>query len=570
MEESGTLIGHYACPREACGSSDALAIYRKETPNGGEKHDGFCWSCERHFKRINMDDAIPAPEEEHQDKEKKFEKVDLEEIKGLPIKSLADRGIREAVAEHYGVRVGFDAQTGEISHHYYPYKVDGKLTGYKERNIEKKEFHSVGNTRNCELFGQHLFGKGGRMLVITEGEPDAMAAYQMFKSLNKSYSVVSLPQGANIRGLKNNLEYVESFEKVVLSFDQDKVGQQAAEKAAQLLSPGKAFIMSMEEKDANKMLQEHKAKEFFQSLNSAREYRPDGIIRLSDSWDELWKNENVKSVPYPWEGLNDKLYGMRQGELVTLTSGSGMGKSAVVKELEYHLFRETEDNIGILHLEENIGKTDWGLMSVHASLPLHIREHRRDVPKEDIRRYFDETVGTGRFIAYDHFGSTAADNLISQVRYLIKGMDCKWIFLDHLSIVVSSMEEGGDERKTIDDIMTRLRTLVEETGVGLFLVSHLKRPSGDKGHERGGEVSLSQLRGSHSIAQLSDAVIGLERNGQDENEKVANLTKARVIKNRYSGLVGLATHLYYKRETGRLTEIDDVEAFIVNDEGLDF
>ena len=570
MEQSGTLVGKFACPREACGSSDALAIYRKETPDGGVKHDGYCWSCERHFKRINMDAAIPAVEEGPPRQEMKFDRVDLKEIEGLPSKALADRGIREAVAEHYGVKVGFDAQTGEINTHYYPYRVDGKVTGYKERNIEKKEFHSVGNVRNSELFGQHLFGKGGRMLMITEGEPDAMAAYQIFKSMGKNYSVVSLPQGANIRGLKNNLEYVESFEKVILAFDQDKVGQEAAQKAAQLLSPGKAFIMSMSEKDANDMLRENKGKEFFSNLNSAREYRPDGIVRLSDSWEDMWKNENVKSVPYPWDGLNDKLYGMRYGELVCLTSGSGMGKSAVVKELEYHLLRETEDNIGILHLEENIGKSSWGLVSVHASLPLHIREHRQGIPKEDIRKYFDETVGTGRVIAYDHFGSTAADNLISQVRYLIKAMDCKWIFLDHLSIVVSSMEDGGDERKTIDEIMTRLRTLVEETGVGLFLVSHLKRPNGDKGHEQGQEVSLSQLRGSHAIAQLSDAVIGLERNGQDENEKVANLTRVRVIKNRYAGLVGLATHLYYTRKTGRLTEIDDVEAFIVDDEGLDF
>ena len=99
--------------------------------------------------------------------------------------------------------------------------------------------------------------------------------------------------------------------------------------------------------------------------------------------------------------------------------------------------------------------------------------------------------------------------------------------------------------------MTHLRTLVEETGIGMILVSHLKRPEGNKGHEEGQTTSLSQLRGSHAIAQLSDIVIGLERNQQGEE---SNTTTVRVLKNRFSGDTGLAGELFYNRETGRLTE----------------
>jgi twinkle protein len=136
------------------------------------------------------------------------------------------------------------------------------------------------------------------------------------------------------------------------------------------------------------------------------------------------------------------------------------------------------------------------------------------------------------------------------------------VVLDHLSIVVSAMEDGGDERKNIDSIMTKLRQLVEETGAGLILVSHLRRVSGDKGHEEGHEVSLSHLRGSQAIAQLSDGVIALERNQQADEEKEANLTKVRVLKNRYAGIVGLATHLYYDKTTGRMHEVEDVNEFL--------
>ena len=98
-------------------------------------------------------------------------------------------------------------------------------------------------------------------------------------------------------------------------------------------------------------------------------------------------------------------------------------------------------------------------------------------------------------------------------------------------------------------LMTRCRSLVEELGIGLILISHLRRPEG-KGHEEGASTSLSQLRSSHSIAQLSDMVIGLERNQQDPEN--ANITTMRVLKNRFSGETGEATKLNYEPKTGRL------------------
>jgi len=122
-------------------------------------------------------------------------------------------------------------------------------------------------------------------------------------------------------------------------------------------------------------------------------------------------------------------------------------------------------------------------------------------------------------------------------------------------MLVSAVSEG-DERRAIDNIMTRLRSLVEETGVGLILVSHLRRTSGDKGHENGIEVSLSHLRGSQAIAQLSDCVIALERNQQADDEDESNTTVVRVLKSRYVGDVGAAALLLYDRETGRLNELD--------------
>jgi twinkle protein len=116
-----------------------------------------------------------------------------------------------------------------------------------------------------------------------------------------------------------------------------------------------------------------------------------------------------------------------------------------------------------------------------------------------------------------------------------------------------------DERRGIDNLMNRLRSLVEETGVGMFLVSHLRRAAGEKGHEQGIEVSLSHLKGSQGISQLSDCVIALERNQQAEDSEEANTTKIRVLKSRYTGDTGLACSLRYNPDTGRMLEVSEDE-----------
>jgi twinkle protein len=89
----------------------------------------------------------------------------------------------------------------------------------------------------------------------------------------------------------------------------------------------------------------------------------------------------------------------------------------------------------------------------------------------------------------------------------------------------------------------------------LMLVSHLRRPQGDRGHEQGAETTLAQLRGSHAIAQLSDVVVGAERNQQHDDPGMRDVTLLRVLKNRVTGETGPTTALRYSRDTGRLTEI---------------
>jgi len=254
----------------------------------------------------------------------------------------------------------------------------------------------------------------------------------------------------------------------------------------------------------------------------------------------------------PYESINKKLRGFRKGELVTMTAGSGMGKTTMAREIAYH-FLNNDLRVAWVALEENTQRSALGFMSLHMNKPVYLTEERKETPKEDLEKAYKDVIATDRLYFYDHFGSLDSDVLLSKLRFLAVAAEVDFIFLDHISIVVSGGVQDN-ERIAIDNLMTALRSLAEETGVGIVVISHLRRPQGDKGFENGHEVTLGHLRGSGGIAQLSDAVVALERNQQAEEG--SNIGTVRVLKNRYTGEVGKAGEVKYYKETGRLLDYE--------------
>ena len=533
MAVESTFVQHEPCP--SCGSSDNLARY-------SDGH-AVCFSggC-NHYEHGNGQIGQVA-------QRKPMRSLEMTGV----IAAIPDRRISQSTCQRYGVTVEYGTD-GQIVKHHYPYhnKDTGAVTGTKVRITETKSFYATGEFNEAGLFGQQAFKTGGKYITITEGEADALAVNEMFDG---KWPVVSIRSGAAgaAKDIKANLEWLETFDNVVICFDNDKAGQEAAKSVLNLFTPNKAKNVTLPAKDAGDMLKSNQVQAFVKEWWNAKTFRPDGIVSGLDTWDLLQEKRDVKSIPYPWDCLNAFTYGFRPQELVTITSGSGMGKSQIMRELEYYLLKNTEDNIGILALEEDIPKTTLGIMSMEANKLLHVPEVRAGVSIEEERGYWERMFGLDKLQLLDHWGSTSEDDLLGRIRYMAKGLDCKWIILDHLSIVVSD-QDNGDERKAIDSIMTNLRKLVQETGVGLFLVSHLRRPSGAKAHEDGGKISLGELRGSAAIAQLSDIVIGLERDQQHVDPEIRNTTTVRVLKNRFVGLTGPACYLYYDKESGRMIE----------------
>ena len=526
---------HEPCPK--CGSSDACGVF-----DDGHR---YCYSCNTYFKPSTTEDNNEEPKMTTTTKTRSKDIISLCDLKLTPLNA---RKINQDTCDKFKyMTCSYKGSPCQVANYYDD---GGNIVGQKLR-FPDKTFAVLGKISD-RLFGSQLWS-GGKKIVITEGEIDCLTVSQL---QGNKWPVVSIPNGAQAakKAIEANLEYLDKFEEVVLMFDMDEPGRKACEDCAKVLPAGKAFIANLPLKDPNECLLIGKGSEVLQAIWNAKPYRPDGIIAGVDLYEKCVTNiEDLKdSIEYPWKALQNKTKGIRHGELYVFTSGSGMGKSTIIRELEYYFGIQKRELCGIIALEESTRKTGLELMSLFLNRRLLLNPG--STTEQERSRAFNETLGTGKFFLYDHFGSLNSDNLLSKIRYMIVALGCKRIFLDHLSIVVSGMDndEDGGERKAIDKLMTNLRSLVEETQCTMFVVSHLKRPE-KKGHEEGGQVSLSQLRGSGAIAQLADMVIGLERNQQGDDPNVLTI---RVLKNRFSGETGISGRLQYNNETGRLTDYD--------------
>jgi len=536
-DEDAKFLYHEPC--EACGSSrtPAKAVYS----NGS----AYCFSCGTWFP--------PDDNSSYSGRDRKTEMSDIKLLTNIKYKRLNARKIDEETCRKFGY--GYGKYKGDIVQVAPYHNENGKIIAQHLRT-KQKDFSWVGDTDQIQLFGQQLWNRGKR-LVITEGEVDAMTVAQIF---NLNWAVVSVPNGATSakKYIKQNMEFISGFDEVVFAFDNDEDGRNATKKCAPLLEAGKAKVANWSPyNDANEMMVNGKAQEIAQVIFNAKEFRPDGIIAGSElSVEYLKSEEDIDGYEMPYPKLSGMMRDLRMGELTTVVAGTGAGKSTLAREIAFNLVSEHDLNIGHIALEESTKKSALGFMAMDLGVPLgDLFLDKSIVDDDEFEEAHERLIDENNIYFYDHFGSLEADALMNKMKFLATGLDVDFIVLDHLSIVVSGISEGN-ERRTIDNLMTNLRSIVEHSGVGMILVSHLRVPQGQKeAHEEGGRVTLNQIRGSGSIKQLSDNIIAIERDQQADEDP--NLSQIRLLKCRLFGETGVADVCRYNPVTGRLKATDE-------------
>lgn len=523
-----SLINHTSCPD--CGSKDNLAVY--------DDHE-YCFSegCGRY---------VSYKDTNRKTRKEKVTSTDTKPIKGLPEKAqpaLKVRGLDTTTVNKFKVTTSF-TDDSPVEAVFPRFNNKGEHVANQVR-FQDKEFKCEGKINDACLFGQHEFPAGsGKSITITEGYYDTMASFQLTGSRYVNVGVMSASSAK--KELANNFEYIDSFDNIVINFDSDEPGQKAAKACAQLFAPGKVRILKLTRaKDANEYLQKGLVKEYIDEWFRAPQYIADGLILGNDAklLTDIVDYKEPESVPFPWEGLNRSTYGLRLSELTLFLADTGVGKTSFMKEIEYKLLTDEEltkreYGVGFLHLEEPKRDTALGLMSLHKNKPYHLPDTEKT--RDELVEAYREIVDTSRVVIWDHFGSNDIETVLAKIRHMV-ALGCKYIVLDHLSIIVS--DQSGDERRQLDEISTKLKTLTMNLGICVICVMHINRQG--------------QARGSAGPEQVSNNVIRLERDKKEANAWRRNVTQVIVEKCRLSGRTGPACYVFYNEITNRLEELND-------------
>ena len=563
------FIKHTSC--EACGSSDGKAVY--------QDNSSHCFVCQHTVPSDEFKEANQKKPSRVRSSIKKEENMEVKpsskpaltpdentEIKSeTSVKAKGFRGIDDNVYAKFGVRHAFAEDTGEVMEQYYPCTQEGQLVGYKVREVPKN-FYSKGRTgADCELFMQFKFNRGGKYIVITEGEIDALSAYQMLAEYTESKggifetAVVSPTTGANShKQIAGQFRFFDSFENIIISYDNDKAGQTATEQLLKVLPKGKVKIMPMRYKDANEYLEKDKAKEFVNDFYEAKKQVPVGVLASSKLYDRIMGQTAVAKIPFPpfMSKLNELFVGgMPLGHIVNIAADTGIGKTTLVNELIYYWIFNSPHTVGIVSMELDAGQYGEVLLSRHLEKKLALIESQdekiaylsTDRVIEKAKELTIKEDGDSRFYLLDNRDGSI-EEIQDTVEELVSACGAKVIVLDPLQDILDGL--SNEEQA---EFMKWAKGFIKSHGITFIFINHMRKtPAGQNGAD-----SEQNIMGSSTIIKSASANILLKRDKMAESEITRNSTEISVTKNRVCGLTGPAGFIYYDNATHTLHSLDD-------------
>lgn len=559
------MIKRESCP--ICGSRDNVAVY----PDGGK----FCFSyCG--YKVVSPDyfadtkTKKPSKHNKPEVKEKVKDSISPEkaaEIKGYTSFDTTEyRSIDEATNKFYGVRYSYN-DDDTVAEVFYPITRDNELSGYKVRE-HPKMFTAIGATGNdCDLFGAFRFRSGGKYVLVTEGEHDALAAYQMFKEYSDSKNsdfvtaVVSITTGAGnpAKQLAQNYDFLNSFDTIVIGFDADEAGENSLEKIMSSLPKGKVKIARWTRcKDANQYLEGGLQKIFLSDFYNAKTYVPAGVVASSELYDKILSQATVQKVSLPpfARKLEEMLGGgLMLGHIYNLAAMTSIGKTAIVNEFIYHWIFSSPHMIGVVSMELNSAQYGETILSRHIKQKIaRLSADEKDafLRTQSIinkgKEVFSKEDGSPRFYLVDDRDGTV-EQLQEVIEEMIIGSGVKIIVIDPLQDMIEGM---SNEEQGL--FMKWCKSMVKSHNVSFVLINHMRKKS--EGNNTLA-VSENDIMGSSTIMKSASANILFTRDKEHEDPVERNTTYVTMPKNRVIGETGPAGKWYYDSYTHVIHDYDE-------------
>lgn len=559
------FIKHKDCKK--CGSSDGNAVYAD-----GSTHCFVChftvpsneWieaNSKTNFRNKNVKEQMEI---------KQKPAISQEEVQNIrestTTKGNGFRGIRDDIYTKFAIRHSFD-ENDNVVEQYYPVTQDGQLVGFKIREVPKN-FFSKGRTGvSCDLFMQFRFNRGGKYILLVEGELDALSAYQMIHDYNNArdssgtYETAVCSSTTGAAGLKqfaNQYKFLDQFDNIILAFDNDRAGKTATEEIVKYLPKGKVKMMSLRYKDANEYLMANDQKSFIYDFYNAKKQIPVGVLPSGELYDRIVNQSLTAKVPFPpfMRSLNEMFVGgIQLGHIVNIAADTGIGKTTLVNEMVYYWIFNSPHTVGIVSMELDAGQYGESLLSRHLSRKLSLIENPEDKVKyletekvkEQANILMFKEDGESRFYLLDNRDGSI-EEIQNTIEELVVACGCKVIVLDPLQDILDGL---SNEEQSL--FLKWSKGFIKSHGVTFVFINHMRKtPAGQDGSD-----SEQNIMGSSTIIKSASANILLRRDKMSDDELIRNSTDILITKNRICGLTGPAGKIYYDNNTHTLHNLDD-------------
>ena len=526
MQDESTFLYHTTC--DNCGSSDARAVYSSGS--------SYCFSCNDSSRGETVStDSISKPY-------KKRATMLVSEYKELKARKIPSKICSQY---KYGVTVDSNNKTCQVANYYSSEK---ELIAQKVRYPDKT-FQWVGEAKEALLFGQQLFGSGGKKLTITEGELDALSVATAFDG---KYPVVSIKSGiaSAKKEIAKHLDWITSFEEIYLWFDNDEKGRQGLAEVVQILPASKVKIIRHSEyKDASDVLVHTGVSGVVNAFYNAEDFKPDDIVTPDDLLDDI-AEPIEQGFDWCYRKLTQLTYGRRYGEIVCVGAGVSVGKTDfVTSQIAFDIKHDWK--VGTFMLEQSKKET---LLRIAGKLDgQHYHLPNQTFDKDNLK----ETVHSmqNKLYMFDNFGSIEWEVIREKIRYMCHNYGVRIFYIDNLTALNA---HASDERRNLDALMAQVATLAKELDIWILLVSHLNPPKSGASHEAGGKVEQNQFTGSRAIMRWAFFMMGVERNTLHPDPAERNKGLIRCIKDRFSGrATGHKIGFVYDTDSGLCLETEE-------------
>lgn len=503
---------HQQCPK--CGHNECATIFE----DGGTYCHSECGYIAPEGGRKGFERFAPSghPMGELEWKHSAYRKVTLE------------------TAQRLNILTGYN-KDGKERARLYPYPHRPKM------RILPKDFSQNQGFTNDHLIGMDLVNAGSsKAITIVEGEDDWAITNQILHAKG-GWPVVGIP-GASVSHalLKNCKEWLDKFEMIIIATDGDSAGDVAANKLATVF-PNKCYRVSMTKyKDPMAYAENDAEKEWYHAWVNRRKYVAPFDTSTPEQFLKLFHESKDKAyVPTGIQGYDEIGLGLFQGEFTVFTAPEGVGKTELMRMLEYGLIRDHPGlPFAFCHLEETQQRSLLGLCSYHLGKNVTRKDLIED--PQEVEKAIDDMMGGENIHMFKIGTDEGADELINRVKYYANVCDCKYIFFEPIQDIMHQRQDASSSVEFLDKLAVSLARTAAETGCGIITIAHMN----DSG----------QIRDSRMLQKQASVRVDLERNIDSSDEEERNKTRMYIRKNRPVGPTGFAGEVSFDPHSFTLQE----------------